>query len=89
LISGNAAEAAAALRAKGSNHEGILISSESRMDFDDGAEVFGVSTGIAAVVFVGFEVSRVSGFATLDRDDGVAVSEAGEEFSEVDCGADG
>ena len=87
-ISGNAADAAAALRAKGSSQEGILISSESRIDFDGGAEVFGVTSGAAAGVFIGFE-ARVSGLATLDGDDGVALSEAGEECGELDCGADG
>jgi hypothetical protein len=77
------------LRAKGSSHEGILISSESSRDFDGGREVIGVATG--GGVFSGFEVSRMSAFATLDVldvYDGVARGEAGDEFVELDCGAD-
>ena len=88
-LSGNAAEAAAALRASGSSQEGILISSESRMDFDGEAEVFGVVNGGATVAaFIGFEVSGVSGLATLNGVEGVALGKAGEEFVDPDCGAD-
>src|ERR1700693_1852664 len=88
-ISGKAAETAAALRAKGSSQEGILISSESSMDLDGGAEVFGVTTGAAVGVFIGFAASRASGLATLDEDGGGTFSEAGGEFVEADCVADG
>ena len=90
LISGNAAEAAAALRAKGSSQEGILISSESRMDFDGTAEIFGV-TGRrrrwCLYWFCGFK--SVSDLRRSKRYDGVAFSEAGDEFGAPDCGADG
>jgi hypothetical protein len=74
------------LRAKGSNQEGIFISSESKMDFDGWAEVLDVKTGAGVGAFIGFAVSRMSGIATLCGDDGVASSEAGEEFVEPDCG---
>jgi hypothetical protein len=84
-VSGNAAEAAAALRAKGSSHEGILISSESSMDLDGVSEVFGVTRGAGVAVFIGFEISGVLGLATLDVDDGVALCEAGDKFVETDC----
>jgi hypothetical protein len=77
------------LRAKGSSQEGILISSESRIDFDGVADVFGVTSGAAAGVFSGFEVSRVFGPAALDRGDRVTLGGAGEEFGELDCRADG
>ena len=83
-VSGNAAEAAAALRAKGSSQEGILISSESSMDFDGWVELLDVKRGAGA--FIGFAVSGMSGLATLCGDDGMASSEAGEEFVEPDCG---
>jgi hypothetical protein len=77
------------LRAKGSNQEGILISSESRMDFDGWVEVPDVKRGVGIAVFIGFEVSRMLARATLGGDDGVASSEAGEEFVKPDCGTDG
>jgi hypothetical protein len=77
------------LRAKGSSQEGILISSESRIDFAGVADAFGVTSGAAAGVFSDFEVSRVSVPATLDRGDRVALGGAGEEFGELDCRADG
>jgi hypothetical protein len=75
------------LRAKGSNQEGILISSESRMDFEGGVAVLDVKTGAGGIVFIGFAVSKTSTLATLGEDDDVAPSEAGGEFVEPDCGA--
>ena len=87
-IAGNAAEAAAALRAKGSSQEGILISSESRMDFDGGVEVLDVNGGAGVGPFIGFALSRISALATPEGDAGVASSEAGEECVEPDCDTD-
>jgi hypothetical protein len=79
------------LRAKGSSHEGILISSESSMDLDEGTEVFGVTRSAAVSVFIGFAVSGATGIAALERVDGesgLARCEAGKEFVETDCGVD-
>jgi hypothetical protein len=76
------------LRARGSSQEGILISSESSMDFDEGAEGFVANGGAGVVVFTGFAVSNVPELGTFDVEDGVALTEAGEEFVEPDCGAD-
>ena len=64
-----------------------MISSESRMDFDGGVDVFDVKTGVGGIVFIGFAVSATSTLATPDEDDGVASREAGGEFVEPDCGA--
>jgi hypothetical protein len=60
------------------------------MDFDGWVEVLDVKRGAGAGVgvFIGFAVSRMSGLATLDGDDDETLCEAGEEFVELDCGAD-
>lgn len=81
-ISGSAAEAAAALRAKGSSQEGILISSESSKELDGRTKLLGASGGAGATgaACVGFACSKVSELGTLDAEDGVALKEAGAEF---------
>jgi hypothetical protein len=58
------------------------------MDFDEDAEGFVVNGGAGVVVFIGFAFSSVSELGTLDVEDGVALTEAGDEFVEPDCGAD-
>jgi hypothetical protein len=65
-----------------------LISSESRIDFDGGVEVLEVKRGAVVGAFIGFAVSRKLGLATLCGEDGVASSEADEEFVGPDCGTD-
>jgi hypothetical protein len=74
------------LRAKGSSQEGILISSESRMDFDGGVGVLEVKTGAGGIVFIDFAVSKTTP-ATLGEDGGVASSEPGGEVVKPDGGA--